>query len=162
LSLWRYTKRVAHSLAFCQHWSMVRLDALDPASPGLSPLLARAQRGGLVALRFDHFGNWYEPVSGLSWANYLAARAGSLRETIRRKLGRAEADTAISFELVLDSADIERAIDMFEIVYGRSWRPPEPFPRFNACVIREAASAGVLRLGILRWAGQPVAVQFCR
>ncbi len=144
---------------FCQCWPTVRLDALDPACPGLAPLLAGAARGGLVAQHFDHFGNWHEPVAGLTWDRYFAGRPGTLRETIRRKLRRAEADLATDFELVATSTNVEHAIDAYETVYARSWKSPEPFARFSACMIREAALAGVLRLGILRRAGRPVAVQ---
>ena len=40
-----------------------------------------------------------------------------------------------------------------------SWKEPEPFPRFNAELMRQAADVGALRLGVLRHEGQAIAVQ---
>ena len=47
----------------------------------------------------------------------------------------------------------------YEDVYARSWKVPEPFPAFNGVMMRHAAAAGALRLGILRAGGTAVAVQ---
>ena len=83
---------------FCRRWGRVRLDALDGGWPGLAPLLEGVRAAGLAALRFDHFGNWHEDVAGRSWAAYLAARPGALRETIRRRLGQAERNPRLALE----------------------------------------------------------------
>jgi hypothetical protein len=137
----------------------LRLDALDPDWPGLAPLLAGARAGGLVPLRFDHFGNWHEALAGRDWNAYLAARPGALRETVRRRLRAAARDPELAFALVADAAGVEAGIAEYEDVYARSWKEPEPFPRFNAVLMRNAAREGWLRLGVLRRAGVPVAVQ---
>jgi CelD/BcsL family acetyltransferase involved in cellulose biosynthesis len=34
-------------------------------------------------------------------------------------------------------------------VYRRSWKEPEPFPDFNAALMRALAPLGMLRLGVL-------------
>ena len=145
---------------FCRGWSQLRLDALDAGWPGLAPLLAGARAAGLVALRFEHFGNWYEPVAGRSWAEYLAARPGALRETIRRRLGQAGRDRRVALELVGSAAGLEAGIAAYEEVYARSWKQAEPFPGFSAVLMRAAAAAGALRLGLLRLDGRPVAAQY--
>jgi hypothetical protein len=64
---------------FCRPAASVRLDALPADWCGLDPLLEGVRRAGLVVQRFDHFGNWHEPVGGRSWQAYLAARPGALR-----------------------------------------------------------------------------------
>lgn len=138
---------------------VLRLDALDPDWPGLVPLLAGARAAGLVALRFDHFGNWHERIAGRDWRGYLAARPGALRETVRRRLRDAERDPSLGFQVLAEPAEVEGAIDEYEAVYARSWKEPEPFPRFNAELMRQAARDGMLRLGVLRQAGQAIAVQ---
>ena len=133
-----------------------RFDALDPEAPWLAPFLAGLRQGGLRALRFDHFGNWHEPLGGRDWAAYLADRPGPLRETIRRKLRRsAEA----GFSVVAGGGGLDGAIADYEDVYARSWKVPEPFPLFNARLMREAAAAGALRLGLLHSGGRAVAAQ---
>jgi hypothetical protein len=145
---------------FCQGWGTVRLDALDGDWPGLPPLLEGARAAGLAVLRFNHFGNWYEGVAGRSWAEYLAARPGALRETIRRRLGQAERDTRTTLETIDSGAGLEAGIGAYEDVYARSWKGTEPFPRFSAALMRAAAAEGALRLGLLRLDGRPVAAQY--
>ena len=148
----------------CRAWPTLRLDALDAEWPGLAPLLAGARAAGLVVRRFDHFGNWYEPVAGRGWDKYLAARPGGLRETIRRKTRACARDPRVSLEVVRapDAAPdaVERAIAAYEEVYARSWKEPEPFPRFGPALMRAAAAAGALRAGVLRVDGRPVAAQY--
>ena len=142
----------------CRAWPTVRLDAIPAEWPGLRPLIAGLRRAGVFAQRFDHFGNWHEPVAGCGWAAYLGARPGELRTTVGRKLKRAERDARL--EVVRGGERLEPAIAAFEAVYSVSWKQPEPFPEFNPALIRAAAAQGALRLGVL-WVGErPAAVQF--
>jgi hypothetical protein len=109
----------------------------------------------MLASRFAHFGNWHEPIAGRSWDQYLAARPGALRETVRRKLRR----TPTTLEIVATTDAVEAGIDAYEEIYARSWKVPEPYPRFHAEMMRRAAAAGVLRLGLLRAEARVIAVQ---
>jgi CelD/BcsL family acetyltransferase involved in cellulose biosynthesis len=145
---------------FCRGWSTTRLDGLDADLAGLPPLLTGMRDAGLLLERFDHFGNWHEAVTGWSWRDYLDARPGALRETIRRKLRRAERDADTVFELIATPDRIEAGIAAYDHVYAQSWKVPEPFPRFNPELMRLAAAQGALRLGVLRHQGRPVAVQY--
>ena len=144
---------------FCRRWATVRLDAMPAYAPEVAAFLAGTRHAGLGAVSFDHFANWHEAVAGLSWQDYLRARPGSLRETIRRKLARAERDGEVTFEILTAPADAARAVATFEAVYGRSWKQSEPFPQFNPALIASAAELGVLRLGVLQQSGEAVAVQ---
>lgn len=145
--------------ALARRTPSLRLDALDPGDPRLAALLAGARAGGLVPLRFDHFGNWREELAGRDWQAYLASRPGALRETIRRRLRAAERDPALSFACHAAPAEVEAGIAEYEDVYARSWKEPEPFPRFNAVLMQQAAQVGALRLGVLRREGRPIATQ---
>ncbi len=145
---------------FCRSAGVIRLDALPAEWDGLADLEAGARRAGLVPLRFDHFGNWHENVAGLDWSAYLGRRPGALRETIRRRLRRAEKLPDARFDLLTEPNDIENAAAVFESVYARSWKEPEPFPTFNAALMRAVAGTGHLRLGVWSIGAQPVAVQF--
>lgn len=145
---------------FCRAWPHVMLEAL-PDFSGLDPLLAGARRAGMFASRYAHFGNWHEPLDGRSFEQYLADRPGALRETVRRKLKRAQA----TLELVTAPDAVEAGIGAYEDLYARSWKVPEPFPRFNAEMMRRAAergsppAQGSLRLGLLRAGARVVAAQ---
>ncbi|HEX3994386.1 MAG TPA: GNAT family N-acetyltransferase [Acetobacteraceae bacterium] len=143
---------------YCRSFPTTRLDALDPSAA--TQFAAGAKRAGLFAARFDHFGNWYEDVSGLDWDGWLARRPGALRETIRRRTRRAEQIPAVRFRLFDQQNDLAGGIDAFETVYARSWKDPEPYPAFNPAQIRAAASLGVARVGVW-WIGEtPAAAQF--
>jgi CelD/BcsL family acetyltransferase involved in cellulose biosynthesis len=144
---------------FCRGWATTRLDALPEDWPALPACLDGARHAGLAVVRFAHFGNWYEDVHGLDWAGYLARRPGALRETIRRKLRRGARRPDAGFSIIARPPDLEPGIEAFEQVYARSWKNPEPFPRFNAALMRETAAAGLLRLGIWRIGPTPVAAQ---
>lgn len=143
----------------------VRLEALDPEAPGFAALGRGLRAAGVLSLPYAHFGNWHEPVGELGWKGYLAARPGALRETIRRRLRAAERATeqdggAVRMTVAREPADIPAALSAYESVYARSWKVPEPFPRFNEALLPRLAAAGWLRLAVL-WRGDtPVAAQY--
>ncbi len=154
--------RIAAMTAFarmCLPYGVVRLDALPAEWDGLDDLQAGARQAGLRPIRFDHFGNWYEDVAGLDWPAYLLARQGALRETIRRRLRRAEQRPDAHFSLFAEPGQMDAATEAFESVYRRSWKDAEPFPSFNAALIRTMAAQGLLRLGVWSIGADPVAVQ---
>jgi CelD/BcsL family acetyltransferase involved in cellulose biosynthesis len=139
---------------------VVRLDALSAEWQHLGDLRTGARRTGLLALRFDHFGNWHEDVANLDWSAYLLGRPGALRETIRRRLRRAEQRPDARFDLFTRPDQVDQAVAAFESVYRRSWKDAEPFPTFNAALIRATAACGLLRLGVWSIGSEPVAAQF--
>ena len=145
---------------FCRGYPVTRLDALPAEWPDLDRLIQSCSRAGLVPLRFDHFGNWFEPVTGLDWTRYLDSRSGALRETIRRRLRRAERLAEARFVLLKTPQEVEDGISSFEDIYARSWKEPEPFPRFNAALMRATSHTGSARLGLWFVGATPVATQF--
>jgi hypothetical protein len=144
----------------CRQWAITRLEALDGGWPALPHLVRGARSAGLVPLRFYHFGNWHEAVEGLGWAGYLARRPGALRETIRRRLRQAQQLPDARLAITADATGLDAAIAAFEVVYARSWKEPEPFPAFNAALMRAIAPTGSLRLGVWSIDSRPVAAQF--
>jgi CelD/BcsL family acetyltransferase involved in cellulose biosynthesis len=145
---------------FCRPAGNVRLDALPAEWDGLAALEIGARVAGLVPLSFNHFGNWYENVAGLSWSAYLLRRPGALRETIRRRLRRAEKLAGARFDLLTRADQMKQAAEAFEAVYRRSWKDAEPHPDFNVALMRAMAERGWLRLGVWSVGTEPVAVQF--
>lgn len=138
------------------------LDTLDPATPGLDAFLDGLRAAGLATLRHDHAGHWHQAwAERLDWDAYLGARPSQLRNTIRRRLAQAARGLASEI-LAAPGAALETGIAAFETVRARSWKPTEPFPAFDAVLMRAAAAHGILRLGILRRQddGAPVAAQY--
>jgi hypothetical protein len=140
----------------------ITLELIDPALPSLPGLVAGLRRGRMLAAPFDHVGNWHETLGEAgSWADYLAARPPALRTTIQRKLSRA--DRTARFEAIdTPGQALEAGIVAYEDVRARSWKPQEPFPGFDAALLRATAAAGVLRLGVLREAAgsRAIAAQY--
>jgi hypothetical protein len=126
------------------------LDTLPEDASALPAILAGLRRGGLRALPFTHFGNWWQPLeANAGWTGYLTGRAPALRNTIQRKLARAARETRYEAVATPGTA-LEAGILAYEDVRARSWKPYEPFPDFDAALMRATASAGLLRLGVLR------------
>ncbi len=142
---------------FCRQAGVVRLEALGAERPDLDEFEAGLRRAGLIVLRFDHFGNWCEPVAGTSFGEFLGARPSVLKSTIRRKMHRVLATG--DFAVVTGEPNLSRAIETYEEVYARSWKTPEPFPSFHSALMHATAPLGLLRLGVLRLSGQAAAVQ---
>ena len=139
----------------------IRLEAMDPAAPGMAAWLAGLRHGGMALGPFRHFGNWRQVLEpGAGWAGYLAARPPTMRNTIQRKLARAAREFTF-VQSTAPGAGLERGIADFVAVRGRSWKPEEPFPHFDAALLRAMAAIGALRLGVLRGAGDvAVAAQY--
>ncbi len=151
--------RVATALAgACRAWPVTRLEALEPNAASTLTLADGARAAGLAVRPFNHFGNWHEAVAGRSWAEYLADRPGDLRTTVRRKQAAAQRAGA-QLRILRDGPGLAAAIAGYADVYARSWKQAEPFPDFNAAMMRAFAPTGQLRLGLFEQAGQVIAAQ---
>jgi CelD/BcsL family acetyltransferase involved in cellulose biosynthesis len=143
----------------CAEFPSALFDCLPADWPGLVHFTAGLREQGLAVRSFDHFGNWHEPLRGRSWHEYIASRPGALREVLRRRTKRAAQIGGISCEIIDRPEDLVRGMTAFETVYQRSWKPPEPFPRFNFGLMEVGARLGVLRLGICWHHDRPIATQ---
>lgn len=144
---------------YCRRWPVTRFEALDPEWPGLAMLQRSFSSAGLVNRTFAHFGNWFEPIATRSWEAYAQSRPGALRETIKRRT-RAAARAGARIEIAREGATLSAALAAYEAVYRRSWKEPEPHPKFNDALVRALAKAGVLRIGVMWSDGVPIAAQY--
>jgi hypothetical protein len=152
--------RALSELLRASQCAAIRLEAMDSHSPATHLLAEAAKNAGRIVLSFDHFVNWYQDVCQLSWQDYLCKRPGALRTTIGRRIKQMRHRCDPDFEVLDGPDDIDAGICAYETVYQRSWKPPEPFPSFNAKLIRAFSASHALRLAILRLDGQPIATQF--
>jgi CelD/BcsL family acetyltransferase involved in cellulose biosynthesis len=128
----------------------IRLDRLPESE---ARTLAEAFRGaGWFATLAPCDVNHVLEVRGRSWAEYLAARPGALRTTLKRKARKVEVT-------LYDSLD-EAAWNAYEDIYRESWKPEEGSPAFLRRFAREEAAAGRLRFALAQAEGQAVAAQF--
>ncbi|MCL2344501.1 MAG: GNAT family N-acetyltransferase [Desulfobulbus sp.] len=136
---------------------MMYFAPMDPEAPGYGILLNELRASGWIPLTFFCFGNWFLKVRG-GWEGYLRQRGANLRSGIKRSSKKFIADGG-TLELIRDSTGVEAGIAAFAEVYSASWKKPEPYPDFVPALIRLLAAHGMLRLGIARLNGRPVAAQ---
>ena len=128
----------------------------------LAPLPDEALGDGVLAAAFAQAGwivkreqcdvNRYDALSHYAnYAEFLAARPGTLRTTLKRKSRKVICMIHEQF-----SDDVW---DEYETVYRASWKPEEGSFGFLRRFARQEAAAGRLRLGIARHEGSPVAAQ---
>ena len=136
---------------------VMRFAPMDPESPGYAALLNDLRATGWIPLTFFCFGNWFLPVDG-GWDDYLRKRSANLRSSIKRRNREFVAEGG-TLELVSGPHGLDEVIAAFQEVYSASWKKPEPYPDFVPSLIRLLAPRGMLRLGIARLKGQPIAAQ---
>lgn len=133
------------------------LAPMAPESRVYAVLRQALALGRWAPFEFFAFGNWYEPVRG-TWPEYLAERKSNLRSTIKR-MGKKFAAEGGVLEVVTRPEDMPEGIAAYEKVYAASWKKPEPFKDFMPGLLQCCAEKGMLRLGLARLNGEPVAAQ---
>jgi len=133
----------------------IRLDALDPAAARSFPDGLAA--GGLVVARFRHFANWFESVHNFS--DYWNGRESRLKSTVKRKAAPLARDGRLVFEMIDLAADWRRGTEIYEAIYGRSWKPAELHPHFIGALLEKMGRRGMARLGVATIEGVPAAAQ---
>jgi CelD/BcsL family acetyltransferase involved in cellulose biosynthesis len=132
---------------FCERYDVFRFDELDADDAGFAAMKRELQDAKFWSLEFRHFGNWHQPIAGVSFSEYLANRPGVLRSTIERKSRTLHKRARV--EWIRDRHDLERGIGLFHEIYEKSWKKKEPFFDIHGALIRAFASCGVLRLALL-------------
>ncbi|TCM22321.1 acetyltransferase (GNAT) family protein [Novosphingobium sp. PhB165] len=123
-----------------------------PDEDDSAALLARTfARAGWRVFREPCDVNHVLPVSGRSYEEYIAARPGPLRSTLKRKSGKVST-------MILDHFDAS-AWSAYEDIYAESWKVAEGSPAFLRAFAMAEGQAGRLRLGIAQVGGEAVAAQ---
>lgn len=138
-------------------WRSLTLAPMDPASDGYQTLLGAMRLAGWFAFEFLGFANWYQPAAE-NWTDYLAARGGTLRSTIKR-MTKKFANDGGTLEIVTASKEMPRAIAAYNEVYRASWKRQEAFPDFMPGLLQVCAEKKMLRLGLAWLNGKPIAAQ---
>jgi hypothetical protein len=140
-------------------WDAIEVRPLDVSATGFKELIEALKDAGFLVQTFFCFGNWYLPVEGRSYAQYLDGLPSALKHTLKRKQKKLEKSGTAKIEIVTGGEGLEAAIRAYTKVYLASWKMPEPYPEFTPGLIRMCAQMGALRLGLVYVNGEPVASQ---
>ncbi|MDP2881175.1 MAG: GNAT family N-acetyltransferase [Azonexus sp.] len=136
---------------------VMRFAPMDPESDVYKGLLSELRTIGWIPFKFFCFGNWFLTVD-FTWEGYLKKRSANLRSSVKRRNKDFAAEGG-TLEVVSNADKVEQAIADFQEVYTASWKIPEPYPDFVPSLIRRLSTIGMLRLGIARLQGKPIAAQ---
>lgn len=141
-------------------FDIIRVSPLDPASPfaRLLRLHLRSRRYPFQA--FKHLDDRYETTEGTSSGAYLAARPSAIRALVRERVRPFFDNGRARFRSVSDASELDAAIEAYTAVLEMNMADAEMEPEgYGRNVMRVAADAGALRLGLIDFDGQPAAVQ---
>lgn len=140
-------------------WQVLRFSALTDGAEA-TEVVEGLQGNGLRTQRYFQYENWYAPVSGETFESYFAQRPSQLRNTVTRKQKKLEKTHQVEIQVArAESPQLDRLVRGFTVVYGGSWKQPEPYPDFIPALTSRCAALGILRLGVLYIDGQAAAAQ---
>jgi hypothetical protein len=131
--------------------SRVTLSKLPDEDGTATRLEAAFRNAGWFVRRERCDSNHVLPVGGRTFAEYLAARPGALRTTLKRKAKKVDVEILTDFEY-----DVWQS---YQAVYAESWKPEEGDPELLRRFAESEGRAGRLRLGVARHQGTVVAAQ---
>ena len=131
--------------------SRIRLSPLPNEFGETAQLEAAFRTAGWSTFRSQCDVNHILPVNGRSYAEYLAARPGPLRTTLKRKASK----VVVTIETAFNPASWAA----YEAIYAESWKPGEGSPAFLRAFAEAEGAAGRLRLGLAHADGAAVAAQ---
>ena len=104
--------------------------------------------------------NWIQPTADLSADEYARTILSSrVRNTIKRRMKRAEAQGSVECLLFTSIDDVTAHIDDYYAVYKRSWKRPEPYANFHRRLAEKMAARDKTILGVIYFKERPVAAQ---
>lgn len=152
------TARLLGSLKrYCGNFDLLAFEALVEDDPAYPVTVAALKGAGFLVLDYKGFENWYEPVKNPDFHQFWARRPGRLRNTYTRKHRMMERQGKLRIDIYPDCPDLERLLQDYETVYAHSWKEAEPYPEFTPALVRAAANAGNLRMGVLYLDDKPLA-----
>lgn len=134
----------------------IQLDCLDTSDASVSAFIDGLAAGGLFQCHYQHFANWFEIITDFS--NYWQTRNGGFKNAAR-KSQRLEKQGRLKFECYKGDVDWDRATNIYEHVYERSWKAAEPHPQFVRTLLHSLGPKSLARLYVLTIDDEPAATQ---
>jgi len=136
---------------------VLRLDCIDVGDPAMDGFLRGLSEGGSVLAVYAHFANWHEDIA--AFPDYWTTRGSRLKSTIKRKSAALTRDHRLRFETVDLTKDWQSGADIYNAIYAKSWKPPEPHEGFIGSLLRNLGPEGTARLALAVIDDVPAAAQ---
>ena len=140
-------------------WDAIDLRPMDRESPVFTGMVSAFEKAGMAVQTYFCSGNWYYPVNGRTYLEYLESLRSSVRNIAKSKNKKIERSGRVRVEILTTCEGLESAISAYDKVYASSWKVPEPYPQFVPDLMRRCAKAGWLRLGLAYVDDEPAAAQ---
>jgi hypothetical protein len=136
----------------------LKLEPIAKDDKNLNQLQQAQESTGLSCTRYARFHNWFHPLQGQTFADYMAARPSKVRNTIARKQRKLKREHGYEIRLHTGN-DVPQAMSDFHTVYEASWKANEPFEDVIEGFINRFSKSSWTRLAILYVNDQPIAAQ---
>lgn len=140
-------------------WTRLEFSAMDPAAEDFTLFTEALRESGFLVSTHLQAVNWYEPVDGRGYGDYLPARPSVLKNMLRRRARKLAREHDYHIDVITGEDGLDAALADYQRIYAASWKEPETYPNFMADLIRLCAARGTLLLGILYVDGAPMAGQ---
>ncbi len=136
----------------------LKLGPIAANDKNINALEQAMESAGLSCVRYAEFFNWFYPLHGQTFTEYMEARSSRVKNTIARKERKLEREQG--YEICLYKGDdVQQGMTDFHKVYKASWKANERFENVMEGFINSFSKLSWIRLAILYIKGQPVAAQ---
>jgi hypothetical protein len=150
-----------NALCLSVPWDIVDLPTLPEEDFDFNSLKDALKRMKLNWTEYFCFGNWYLDNIDFTGDQYIQSRTSNIRNNIKRYSKKLEKMGSLKSIMVTNgtNAEIDKFMDAYYMVYGKSWKLPEMDPTFHRDLAKLARDKGWLRLGFLFLDNTPIATQ---
>ena len=140
-------------------WHLFDLNSIAEELLSIEEIENSCRRTHCKYSQYFCFGNWYLDNINFTSEEYISNRKSNIRKNAARYKRKLSEIGDLKIEIVTDTADLDRHMDDYYSVYGKSWKRRESDPTLHRDLAKMAARNGWLRLGFLFISGKPIASQ---
>lgn len=134
------------------------LEPIADHDDNINNLQHAMESSGISCSRYARFFNWFHPLQGQTFTEYMEARPSKVRNTISRKQRKLEREYDYEIQLHTGS-DVQQAMADYNAIYQASWKATEQYEHVIKGLTDSFSKLAWTRLAILYVEGQPVAAQ---
>jgi len=152
-----------HLVNTAPHWDRIEFEPFDDSTSQMRLLVEALNEKGM---RSGMLASLQSPrlILGDSWEGMLQALSSSFRQTVKRKIRKAEKTASIEMRIATDASCIDDimtiSLESWQHENGTSMASTSQIRNFYTRVIQGAATDGSLQVGLMYINGEPAAFDF--